>query len=93
MSLHLPFSCIPILCFFVRPLAERLESLYRRLLYPPVSPVRGVLIDLTYTKAELIAENALLRHQLGILQRQVKRPILHRRDRFGLFLLASRVRS
>lgn len=34
---------------------------------------------------------ALLRQQLAILQRQVKRPYLSRWDRFGLLVLASRV--
>lgn len=93
MPLHYPISFIPFLLFFLRPLAEWFESIYRRLLHPPVSPVRGVLVDLTFSKAELIAENALLRHQLAILHRQVKRPLLHRRERFGLLLLASRVRN
>lgn len=37
--------------------------------------VLGTLADLTRGKAELLAENALLRHQLIILRRQVKRPI------------------
>lgn len=53
----------------------------------------GALTDLTFIKAELIVENALLLHQLGILQRQVKRPQLNRRDRFCLLVLASRVRN
>lgn len=55
--------------------------------------MRGTLADLTYTKAELIAENALLRQQLAILHRQVKHPHLNRRERFGLLVLGSRVRN
>jgi len=38
----------------------------------------------------LVAENALLRQQLIVLQRQVKRPSLRRLDRLLLVLLASR---
>lgn len=37
------------------------------------------LTDLTRTRAELLAENALLRQQLIILRRQVKRPACTRR--------------
>ncbi len=47
--------------------------------------------DLTRTRAELIAENALLRHQLGILRRQVKRPQLTKGDRVGLLFWVSRL--
>ena len=43
------------------------------------------------TDIELIAENALLRHQLGILQRQVQRPRLTTGDRMGLLFWASRL--
>jgi hypothetical protein len=38
--------------------------------------VLGTLADLTRGKAELLAENALLRQQLIILRRQVKHPRL-----------------
>jgi transposase InsO family protein len=58
-----------------------------------VSPVLGVASDLARSRAELIAENALLRHQLGILQRQVKRPQLTKGDRVGLLFWASRLRN
>lgn len=60
-----------------------LSSSTKGLLHPPPARlIRGLFTDLTFTKAELIAENALLRHQLGSLQRHVKRPHLTRRDRF-----------
>jgi hypothetical protein len=36
----------------------------------------GALADMTRTKPELIAENALLRQQLIVLQRSMKRPKL-----------------
>jgi len=40
----------------------------------------------------LVAENALLRHQLIVLRRQVARPRLTALDRFLLLVLASKVR-
>ncbi len=44
-------------------------------------------------QSELLAENALLRHQLIILRRQIKRPVCQRRDRLLLVLLARMVRT
>jgi putative transposase len=53
----------------------------------------ATLTDLGRSKSELIAENALLRQQLIILRRQVKRPTFTRTDRMLLVLLARLVRS
>ncbi len=53
----------------------------------------ATLTDLGRSKSELVAENALLRHQLTILQRQVKRPSITRTDRVLLILLARLVRA
>jgi hypothetical protein len=53
----------------------------------------GTLADLGRSKAELVAENALLRQQLIILRRQVKRPVCTKRDRVLLVLLARLVRA
>jgi putative transposase len=53
----------------------------------------GTLADLARSKSELIAENALLRQQLIILRRQVKRPICTKRDRILLVLGARGVRA
>ncbi|MCZ7544305.1 MAG: hypothetical protein M5R40_12575 [Anaerolineae bacterium] len=52
----------------------------------------GAIADLTRSKAELIAENAFLRQQLIVLQRQTKRPPLTPWDRALLVLFASRLR-
>ena len=49
--------------------------------------------DLARSKSELVAENALLRQQLMILHRQVKRPACTKTDRLLLVLLARTVRS
>ncbi len=51
------------------------------------------LADLARSKPELIAENALLRQQLIILKRQVKRPACTNTDHILLVLLARVVRT
>ena len=48
----------------------------------------GAIADLSRSKADLIVENALLRQQLIVLHRQVKRPKLTNGDRIRLVLLA-----
>jgi len=53
----------------------------------------GTLADLGRSKSELIAENALLRQQLIMLKRQVKRPVCTKTDRILLVLLARVVRA
>jgi len=60
---------------------------------PATSLLLGTLADLTREKSELMAENALLRQQLIILRRQVKRPVCRKTDRFLLVLLARMVRT
>jgi putative transposase len=52
-----------------------------------LSLISGVLSDLTRRCSDLMVENALLRQQLIVLNRQVKRPLLTRHDRFLLVLL------
>jgi putative transposase len=51
------------------------------------------LTDLSRSKSELVAENALLRQQVIILRRQVKRPVCTKTDRMLLVLLARIVRT
>ena len=60
---------------------------------PTCQLVLSSLRDLVRTKPQLIAENALLRQQLIVLNRSVKRPRLTDTDRSLLVLLASRVRA
>ena len=57
------------------------------------SLLRETLTDQARNKSELVAENALLRQQLIILRRQVKRPACTKTDRMLLVLLASMVRT
>jgi hypothetical protein len=44
----------------------------------------GTIADLAKGKSELLIENALLRQQLIMLRRQVKRPACKKTDRFLL---------
>ncbi len=71
-----------------------LQKRFLRWVKPPTtSLVLGTLTDLLRGKSELIAENALLRQQLIILHRQIKRPVYKKRDRLLLVFLASMVRT
>ena len=56
----------------------------------PATPIllSGTLSDLTRSRSDLLAENALLRQQLIVLNRHVKRPPLTNSDRFWLVLLS-----
>lgn len=53
-----------------------------------LSLIAGTYSDLTRSRTDLIVENALLRQQLIVLNRQVKRPQLTHLDRFQFILLA-----
>ena len=50
--------------------------------------ISGVISDLARNRSDLIVENAILRQQLIVLHRQVKRPLLTQHDRFLFVLLA-----
>ena len=75
----------------VRAIRRRLGSALRPA--TTSSLVLGVATDLVRGKAELVAENALLRQQVIVLRRSTKRPRISRSDRALLVLLASRVRA
>jgi transposase InsO family protein len=82
----------------LRHLGQRLlQSLHRRLLAATAPPttrvVVGTLADLPRSKGALIAENALLRQQLVVLQRRVTRVQCTPADRVLLVVLASRVQA
>ena len=50
--------------------------------------ISGILSDLTRSCTDLVVENALLRQQLIVLKRQIKRPQLTDPDRFRLVFLS-----
>jgi putative transposase len=75
-------------CFHV------LQERVLRWIKPPITSLMfGTLANLTRGKAELLAENALLRHQMIILRRQIKRPAYRKADILLLVLLARMVRT
>jgi len=72
---------------------DALSSHFARWTKPPwTSLPLATLTDIGKSKSQLIAENALLRQQLLVLRRQVKRPAFTRTDRILLVLLARVVR-
>jgi putative transposase len=78
----------------VGPSVKTLRARYLQWTKPFTSSLTlGTLTDLGRSKAELVAENALLRQQLIMLKRQVKRPACTKTDRLVLVLLARLVRS
>ena len=79
---------------FMDPLARGLRARFLQWTRPFTSSLPlSTLTDLSRSKSELIAENALLRQQLIVLKRQVKRPAVTRTDRMLLVLLARLVRT
>ena len=48
----------------------------------------GILSDLKRSRTDLVVENAMLRQQLIVLKRQIKRPQLTNPDRFRLVFLS-----
>ena len=86
-----------IFTLFKRLIRLCLQSLHHRYVAwtkpDTTSLLLGTLTDLSRSKSELVAENALLRKPLIILRRQVKRPTCTRTDRMLLVLLASIVRT
>ena len=71
-------------------LSAAANQLFRSVTQPGrLKVLTGTLADLPRTRSELTAENALLRQQLIILERQVKHPTFTPFDRGLLVVLAS----
>jgi hypothetical protein len=99
-----PFICLSskgvtytvhgILAFIKRLTSMSFQSLHHRFINwtkpATTSLMVGTLTDLVRSKSELMAENALLRQQLIMLRRHVKRPSFTTTDRL---LLARAVRT
>ena len=79
-----------IIDFFLwKPLVIWFQKLISQWAKPaPPSPFIGVFSDLTRSRINLVVENPLLRQQLIVLNRQVRRPQFTNYDRFLLILLA-----
>lgn len=70
-------------------LSSAANRLFRHIMQPACpNVVTGTLADLPRGRAELLAENALLRQQLLVLHRRVKAPRLTWRERLSLLFLA-----
>ena len=64
-------------------------TVIKKLLAPETATtLSGVARDATLSKSELIAENAILRLQLIVASRSIKRPSLHDSDRLLMVMLA-----
>jgi putative transposase len=75
--------------FVWKPSLFRLEQRIKHWAKPiTLSLIAGVFSDLTRSRADLVVENALLRQQLIVIHRQVKRSRFTRCDRIRLILLA-----
>jgi putative transposase len=85
-----------ILTFITRLVSFCLQSLHHRFVDwtkpSNTALILGMLTDLSRSKSELVAENALLRKPLIILRRHMKRPACTKTDRMLLVLLARIVR-
>lgn len=82
----------------IRGKLHTLNQSVQKLVMNSIKPARTSLIldalnDLTRSKPQLIAENALLRQQLIVINRQVKKPKFTSLDRLLLVGLASTVQS
>ena len=66
----------------------RLKEHLKRWIKPATSVLISALSDLTRSRTDLLIENALLRQQLIVLKRQIKRPQLSKPDRFRLVFLS-----
>ena len=85
-------------CFLILRSIRSIWQAIKRLLHYWTKPDNhslafNAVLDMACPKSELVLENALLRQQLIVLRRQVKRPKLSWRDRTLIILLASKLRS
>jgi hypothetical protein len=91
------YTVLRILALITRLTSMSFQSLHYRFIDwtkpATTSLMVGTLTDFARSKSELMAENALLRQQLIILRRQVKRPACTKTDRLLLVLLAKAVRT
>jgi putative transposase len=88
------FACFGFIQCWSDSLCHGVKQRLRQCVRPDSDSLAiGAALDLTRSKSELVLENALLRQQLVVLQRQVKRPALTCRDRALLVLMASKLPS
>ena len=72
-----------------KTILNRVKAQIKKITKPAtVSLAAGAVSDLTRTKSDLVVENAILRQQLIVLKRSVKRPKFSTGDRIRLSFLA-----
>lgn len=77
---------------FARRCVDTVRTRVSRWTQPcPIALPMGVAADGARSRGDLLLENALLRQQVLVMSRTVKRPALTPRDRGLLILLASRL--
>ena len=92
LSLKLLSHLFELLIQIIRNVLNHLNDWFKTKTKPNSERLAvGAAFDLTRSKSELMAENALLRQQLIVLNRQIKRPQLTQHDRLRLVFLASLV--
>src|SRR5674476_221553 len=69
---------------------DRIAAVFSSLLYLLLSRLLGMLVSRDRAAEQVRLENLVLRHQVAILRRQVKRPVYRMRDR-ALLAAASRM--
>jgi hypothetical protein len=85
-------NCSPYL--FWTSLAQRIQQMIKGWVKPTtVALALGAIADIRRSRADLLIENGLLRQQLIVLHRQIKRPQLTNGDRIRLVLLARCTKS
>jgi putative transposase len=83
---------MPLLLYLRAHLFSFLDQVFRHFTRPArASLLLDTAADLPLTRTQLIVQNELLRQQLIVLQRQVKRPRLTPADRLWFLLLANRL--
>jgi putative transposase len=88
------FSLSSLACDHMHSLLQGVKQRFRQWTKPGNHAlVLNGAMDLTRSKLELVLENMLLRQQLIVMKRQLKRPQLSWRDRTLFILLSSRLRT
>ena len=80
-------------CELATVAVKRIGQAIRSAIKPTAGLVPGLASDLTRTRTELLTEKALLRQQLIVTRRHVKRPKLLRHERAVLVVLAALTRT
>lgn len=93
VALHLAECILRPVLFVLRFILRAIVGMIKLPTPANSSLLLGTASDIAKSNAELLLENALLRQQLIVLQRQVKRPQFTNTDRTIMVLLAVKLRT